>query len=83
MKLKTMIGMTALVAVFGIGTLQAAELTITEMSITGGTFALGAGSPTDVISAGDEAPIVMGTYQGVPSDTAAGSLATFEFVKAF
>ena len=38
MKLKTMIGMTALVAVFGIGTLQAAELTITEMSITGGTF---------------------------------------------
>ena len=79
MKLKTMIGMTALLAVLGIGTLQAAELTITEMSITGGTFALGAGSPTDVISAGDEAPIVMGTYQGVPSDTAAGSLATFEF----
>jgi hypothetical protein len=71
--------MTALVAVFGIGTLQAAELTITEMSITGGTFALGEGSPTDPISAGDEAPIVMGTYQGVPSDTAAGSLATFPF----
>ena len=69
----------ALAVALSAGALKAAELNITEMTITGGTFALGEGAATDVISAGDEAPIVMGTYQGVPSNTAAGSLATFSF----
>ena len=68
----------ALAVALSAGALKAAELNITEMTITGGTFGMGAPG-TDVISAGDEAPIVMGTYQGVPSDTAAGSLATFVF----
>ena len=78
MKFKRMICTTALAAVFGVGTLQAAELNITEMTITGGTFGMGAPG-TNVVSAGGAAPIVTGSYQAVPSATAADSLATFEF----
>jgi len=77
-----MICTTALAVVFGVGTLQAAELNITEMTITGGTFGIAAPG-TNVISAGGAAPIVMGAYQGVPSVTAADSLATFEFGETF
>jgi hypothetical protein len=57
-----------------------ALLDVTEMSITGGAFELGVPpAPGNAIIAGDVAPIVTGTYQGAPTNTAADSLATFQF----